>query len=55
MHATLKSWERGPGDKAKFYRSDTDERRLRNELKIFYTFVKQHVSAIPRDPIVQLA
>ena len=38
-----------------FYRSDIDERRLRNELKVFYTFVKQHVSAIPRDPIVQLA
>ena len=38
-----------------FYRSDIDERRLRNELKVFYSFVKQHLSAIPRDPIVQLA
>ena len=38
-----------------FYRSDIDERRLRNELKVFYTFVKQYISAIPRDPIVQLA
>lgn len=40
---------------AEFYQSDIDERRLTNELKVFYTFVKQHVSTIPRDPIVQLA
>ena len=38
-----------------FYRSDIDERRLKNELEVFYTFVKQYISAIPRDPIVQLA
>ena len=30
-----------------FYQSDIDERRLRNELKVFYSFVKQHISAIP--------
>ena len=40
---------------AEFYQSDIDECRLTNELKVFYTFVKQHVSTIPRDPIVQLA
>ena len=38
-----------------FYQSDIDERRLRNELKVFYAFVKQHVSALPQDSIVQLA
>jgi hypothetical protein len=38
-----------------FCQSDIDERRLRNELKVYYSFVKQHISAIPRDPIVQLA
>lgn len=38
-----------------FYRSDIDERRLRNELMVFYTLVKQHASSVPRDPIVQLA
>ena len=40
---------------AAFYQSDIDEGHLRNELKDFYTFVKWHVSALPRDPIVQLA
>ena len=38
-----------------FYQSDVDECCLRNELKVFYSFVKQHISAVPRDPIVQLA
>lgn len=42
-------------DIANFYQSDIEEERLRNELKVFYSFVKRHVSTVPQaEPIIKL-